>query len=89
MGGYADYSMKLPEGESVVAGVCHDRGENCGLPPFWLPYVIVADLDASLRCCEEGGGTIVSAIRGSEAEGRFCVIQDPAGAYLALMQAGG
>ena len=33
MGGYADYSMKVPEGEAVVAGVCHDRGENSGLPP--------------------------------------------------------
>ena len=49
----------------------------------------VEDLDASLQRCKEGGGTIVTAIRGNEGEGRYCVIQDPAGAYLALMQTGG
>ena len=32
---------------------------------------------------------MVWAIRSDEANGLLCVIQDPAGAYLALMQTGG
>ena len=89
MGGYADYFMKTPEGEQVVAGVCHARGENADMPPQWLTYVAVENLDASLQRCLEGGGAIVSAIKGDASQGRYCVIRDPAGAYLALMQTGG
>jgi hypothetical protein len=89
MGGYADYFMKTPDGEQVVAGVCHARGENADMPPQWLTYVAVENLDASLQRCLEGGGTIVSATKGDETQGRYCVIRDPAGAYLALMQTGG
>jgi predicted enzyme related to lactoylglutathione lyase len=88
MGGYADYSMQIPDGEEVVAGVCHARGENSGQPPYWMPYVIVADLEESLRRCEAGGGKVVTAVRDSGPEWRFCVIQDPAGAYVGLMQSG-
>jgi predicted enzyme related to lactoylglutathione lyase len=89
MGGYADYFMKTPAEGQVVAGVCHTRGENADMPPQWLTYVVVDDLDASLERCQDGGGRIVTAIKGNEGEGRYCVIQDPAGAYLALMQTGG
>ncbi|MEO7142707.1 MAG: VOC family protein [Bryobacteraceae bacterium] len=32
MGGYADYSMNLPESGETVAGVCHARGHNADLP---------------------------------------------------------
>ena len=89
MGEYNDYFMKTPDGEQVVAGVCHARGENEGMPPQWLTYVVVVDLDASLQRCRDGGGKVVTAIRGDEAQGRYCVVQDPAGAYLALMQTAG
>ena len=88
MGGYADYFMQSPESGQTVAGIVHARGENADMPPQWLTYVVVDDLDASLRQCEEGRGTIVTAVKGGEGGSRYCVIQDPAGAYLALMQTG-
>jgi len=84
MGEYDDYSMKAPEG-TVVAGVCHARGENADLPPQWLVYVMVYDLEASLQRCAAGGGTQISAVGGAD-PGSFCVIRDPVGAVLALMQ---
>lgn len=86
MGDYDDYFMKTPGNGEVVAGVCHARGVNADLPPQWLTYFVVADLDASLRQCEESGGRIVSAIKGASGDPRYCVIQDPAGAYMALME---
>ena len=88
MGGYADYFMQAPESGQTVAGIVHARGENADMPPQWLTYVVVDDLDASLRQCEEGRGTIVMAVKGGEGGSRYCVIQDPAGAYLALLQTG-
>jgi uncharacterized protein len=88
MGGYADYFMKSPETGAIAAGVCHARGVNADLPPQWLAYIIVADLDASLQRCIEMGGAALTEIKGSEGESRYCVIRDPAGAVLALMQTG-
>jgi uncharacterized protein len=89
MGEYDDYFMKSPATGAITAGVCHARGENAGLPPQWLAYIVVADLDASLQRCVEMGGAALTEIKGSEGESRYCVIRDPAGAVLALMQVGG
>lgn len=89
MGAYADYFMQAPESGQTVAGIVHARGENADMPPQWLTYVVVEDLDASLSQCQDRGGTVVTAIKGGEGGARYCVIQDPAGAYLALMQISG
>ena len=86
MGGYADYVMMTPEGGDWVAGVCHARGGNADLPPQWLVYVVVDDLDASLERCTAAGGSLVTAVKESGSGPRYCVIRDPAGAVLALMQ---
>jgi predicted enzyme related to lactoylglutathione lyase len=56
MGGYSDFCMHPPGEEEPVAGICHARGSNTGLPPVWLVYITVDDLDESLRQCEALGG---------------------------------
>ena len=82
MGGYSDWSMATPSGETV-AGVCHARGVNAKVPPQWLVYVQVADLDAAMERCVALGGRIVDGPR-SMGKQRFVWIQDPAGAFMAL-----
>lgn len=84
MGDYSDYVMKS-DGEPV-AGICHARGDNADQPPGWTLYVVVEDLDRSLRICQEQGGRIRVQIR-TMAEGRFAVIEDPAGSTCALFEA--
>jgi hypothetical protein len=84
MGTYADYVMKADDG-AEVAGVCHARGSNAELPPVWLVYITVEDLDQSLAECQRLGGAVLTPPR-SYAGGRFCVIRDPAGAICALYQ---
>jgi len=86
---YSDFTMMTPDDRTAVAGVCHARGGNADLPAQWLNYVIVADLDASMRQCEESGGAIVAPARAMGAMGRYCVIRDPAGAVLALFEHAG
>jgi hypothetical protein len=81
MGDYDDYSMKA-EGGAAVAGVCHAREMNADIPPVWLVYVTVADLDASVARTLELGGEVVTR------KTSFAVIRDPAGAMLALYQPG-
>ena len=46
MGDYDDYVMMDAAG-NPVAGICHRLGENSNLPPQWLIYITVADVNAS------------------------------------------
>ncbi|RPJ59576.1 MAG: VOC family protein [Acidobacteria bacterium] len=84
MGGYSDYCMNSPEDGATKAGVCHSRGVNAGLPPCWLIYISVPDLEVSIARCRELGGKVIAGPKDLGPSGRFCVIQDPAGAYAAL-----
>ena len=82
---YDDFSMIAPGNGEGVAGVCHARGENSGIPPLWLIYFIVEDIDASMKQCVERGGAIVVGPK-SMGEAKYCIIRDPAGAVCALFQ---
>lgn len=84
MGDYDDYNMNAPESDTAAAGICHARGGNAGLPPQWLIYITVANVDESAQRCVELGGKIISGPKDIGGYGRFCVIQDPAGAVAAL-----
>jgi predicted enzyme related to lactoylglutathione lyase len=86
MGDYDDYVMSTPDSQAPVAGICHARGSNQGLPPQWLMYVNVEDIEASVRSCTELGGRSVSPIKNMAGHGKYCVIQDPAGAVIALFE---
>lgn len=85
MGGYDDYVMLSPDGQAGVAGVCHARGVNANIPPQWLVYINVEDLDASLKSVQQLGGEIIDGPR-PLGDGRFVVIKDPAGAVCGLIE---
>jgi len=85
MGDYADYTMS-PDGGTPVAGVCHARGPNADLPAQWIVYVGVADLDQSLAQAVALGGAVVRAAQDMGSYGRFALVQDPAGAIMALVE---
>ena len=84
MGGYADYEMYPAGSDQCVAGICHARGTNASIPPQWLLYVEVPDVAASAATCAELGGTVLDGPRTMGAQ-QFCVVQDPAGAVMALI----
>ena len=80
MGEYADFSMTTQSGQRV-AGICFARGVNADVPPVWIPYFAVGDLEAAVARAVELGGEVVSGPRAG-----FCIIRDPAGAVAALYQ---
>ncbi len=86
MGGYDDWTMNLPVSGMAVAGVCHARGVNAGLPAQWLMYVTVADLDHSIARCMELGGAVIAEPKDIGGHGRYAVVRDPAGAVLAIRE---
>ena len=55
MEGYQDFVMNQPEGGECVAGICHARGPNADLPPVWLVYITVADLEHSVGALPRPG----------------------------------
>ena len=84
MGSYHDFDIKTPKDGAIITGICHARANNANLPPQWLIYVQVADVDASAERCLTLGGQVLDGPR-QMGDYRFCVIQDPAGAMLALI----
>lgn len=87
MGDYEDYCVG-PPGEDPVAGICHARGANAGLPPQWLIYIVVADIEASVERCEALGGRILQPLRAA-GHSRIAIVEDPSGAAFALYETQG
>jgi uncharacterized protein len=86
MGGYEDFNMTPPGAADPVAGICHARDGNRDLPPVWLIYLTVADIEESVRQCETRAGKLRSPIKNMSGQGRYCVIEDPAGAVAGLFE---
>lgn len=85
MEGYADYCMVPPGSDHPAAGICHARGPNADLPPQWLVYITVSDIEASVAACKALGGTVIREPR-EMGGAKIAVIRDPAGAVCALYQ---
>jgi len=87
---YQDYCVAPRSSDGVasapVAGICHRRGANSDIPPQWLIYVTVENLDESIAQCERFGGSTVTKVRDMGSYGRMCIIRDPAGAVSAIIE---
>jgi predicted enzyme related to lactoylglutathione lyase len=86
MGGYSDYCMAAQGTGETVAGICHARGENADIPPQWLVYITVRNLPQRVRRCLELGGKVIRSPRQVGEQGSMAVIEDPAGAIVALFE---
>jgi uncharacterized protein len=85
-GAYTDYAMIIPGESNAAGGVCHARGVNATLPPVWMPYFTVADLDQSLTAVTKQGGTVLRGPESMGPWGRAAWIKDPAGAVCCIVQ---
>ena len=83
---YHDFCMTPPGETAPAAGICHRRGRNSGLPPAWLIYITVDDLDASLKEVETRGGRVLRPATDLGPASRYAVIADPAGCACALFE---
>ena len=83
MDGYSDYTLQDDSGEAV-AGVCHAQGPNAGLPPTWIVYFRVDDVEGAAARCVELGGEVLRGPTPESEYGRTCYVRDPAGAAIRL-----
>ena len=65
MGAYSDFVMNADG--TPIAGICHARGANADLPPVWLIYITVDDLDHSLDECQSASAARSSPRHGATA----------------------
>ena len=72
-------------GEAMVGGMMATPPDCKGMPPFWLSYVTVDNVDATAAKAEELGGKICVPPRDIPEVGRFTVLQDPQGAVIAAI----
>mgnify|MGYP001815537693 CR=1 FL=1 len=76
--------IKLGDGKQF-GGMYKTPSEMEGVPPHWMAYVSVDDIDAALAKAAEIGGNIVVHATDIPGTGRFGVITDPTGAAIALI----
>lgn len=56
------------------------------IPPHWMSYILVANIDESLEKARKQGASIVRDVANVGNSGRFAIITDPTGAHVALWQ---
>ncbi len=84
MGDYNDFNMTI--NGVPKTGVCHKKGGNAHIPSQWMIYINVADIEASSEAVKKRGGKLLSEVSAMKGYGKFCVIEDPAGATCTLFE---
>ena len=82
-----DYTL-LSAGDRQVAGMMDLPAElrAAGVPPHWIGYLAVADVDASAAALQQAGGAVHRPASDIPGVGRFAVVADPAGAAYCLFK---
>jgi predicted enzyme related to lactoylglutathione lyase len=74
----------LHTGEVPRAGLM--KSPVPGMPSFWVPYVRVAEIDATVAKTRTLGGTVHADVMSMPGVGRFTMISDVTGATLGLLE---
>ena len=82
--GEPSYTMWL-SGEEPRGGAMKMEGpEMAGIPPHWMCYVTVDDVDETAKKAVANGGKALVGPLEVKGIGRFYIIQDPQGAALGI-----
>lgn len=85
MGPQGTYYM-LKVGDKMRGGLM--KSPMPGVPAGWLPYVLVANCDASLAKAKQLGATECVGATDIPNMGRFAIVNDPTGAAIGIFQGG-
>ena len=80
--------MPMPDGTYTIINVGEGTGGGMmkhpmpGAPSFWMPYVVVDDIEATTAKVKANGGTVMKDKTEVKDMGWFAIIVDPTGAML-------
>lgn len=76
--------LHIKNGEHFIGGMPPSSHRPAGVPPHWLAYFWVEDVDASAARAKQMGANLFVAPMTIENVGRMAVIADPQGAVFAI-----
>lgn len=81
------YTM-FKSGDKGIGGMMQiPPGKENQIPPHWMSYVSVANLEQAVEKAQKLGATLVVPPKAAGEFGRLAVILDPTGAHIALWEA--
>jgi predicted enzyme related to lactoylglutathione lyase len=82
--------VPMPQGTYTMIGVGDGTGGGMmthpmpGAPSFWLPYVLVDDIQASTQKARALGANVIRDVMEVPETGWLSIIQDPTGAVIGM-----
>lgn len=76
--------LHIKNGEDFIGGIPPVGYYDPNVPPHWLIYFYVADVDATAAQSKELGGTVLMEPMTMEGVGRSAILADPQGAAFAI-----
>ncbi len=85
--GDMNYIMVKVNGKKASAGIWAIPKEmQSQIPPHWMSYILVENLEKSLEKVTKLGGKVVRPATEAGDFGRFAIITDPTGAMIAIWE---
>ena len=83
--GEMTYTVVSASGDDV-AGIMTMPEDSKDMPPTWGIYITVDNMDDTVKQAKELGGKVLVEPMNIPEVGKFCVIQDPQGAWFAPIE---
>lgn len=80
------YTMIKINGQEQAGMWAIPKDQQKDIPPHWMSYVLVENLEASLEKATQAGATVIKPATTAGDFGRFAIIRDPIGAHIAMWQ---
>jgi predicted enzyme related to lactoylglutathione lyase len=86
--GSGDPYQMWTTGHGSIGGVMPlpPEAREAGAPPHWMAYVATSEVDATAALAAEMGAKVLVPAMDIPDVGRFCVLQDPAGAVFSVFR---
>jgi uncharacterized protein len=81
--------LHIQNGEAFIGGIPPIAHRDPHMPPHWLAYFQVGDVDATTSLAQQQGAKVHLAPMSMENVGRMAVLSDPQGASFAIFKASG
>jgi len=78
--------VHIQNGEDFIGGILPAKYSNPHVPPYWMPYFLVSNCDASAAKAKQLGGRVYAEPKTLENSLRFAVLADAQGAAFAIFQ---
>jgi uncharacterized protein len=86
MKGEKDGYIHIKNGEDFIGGIPPAAHRKPGVPPHWLVYFYVSDVEGTAAKAKELGATVYMPPRAMENVGTISILADPQGAVFAIFK---